>query len=158
MATGLLGHIGQFDPVVEQWPQHVERFKQFFVVNDITGEEKAVKRRATFLSVVGCSTYNLLRSLIAPAKPTDKTFEQLVEVLSTHYSMKPTEIMQRFRFNSCKRQEGETIANYVAELRRLAEFCNYGDALNKMLRDWLVWDVQDKHIQKKSCWLNQSSH
>ena len=57
--------------------------------------------------------------------------------------------MQQFRFNSRKRQESETIANYVAELRRLAEFCNYGDALNKMLRDRLVWGVRDKYIQKK---------
>ena len=93
--------------------------------------------------MVGRSTYNLLRSVIAAAKPTDKTFEQLVEVLSAHYSPKPTEVMQWFRFNSRKRQDSETIANYVAELRRLAEFCSYGDALDKMLRDRLVWGVRD---------------
>ena len=73
MATGLLGQIDQFDSAVEEWPQYVERLEQFFVANDITGEDKAVKRRATFLSVVGRGTYNLLRSIIAPAKPTEKT-------------------------------------------------------------------------------------
>ena len=66
------------------------------------------------------STYNLLRSIIAPAKPMEKTFEQLVEILSGYYSLKPTEVMQPFRFNSRKRKEGETIENYVAELRKLA--------------------------------------
>ena len=149
MATALLGHIEQFDPAVEKWTQYVERLEQFFVANDIVGEGKLVKRRATFLSVVGPTTYNLLRSLIAPAKPTEKTFEQLVEVLATHYSPKPTEVMQRFRFNSRARKEGESIAEYVAELRRLAEHCNYGDSLNKMLRDRLVWGVKDTTIQKK---------
>ena len=149
MATALLGHIDQFDPADEQWPQYVERLEQFFVANDITGDGKAVKRRATFLSVVGRSTYNLLRSLIAPQKPTEKTFDELVEVLTAHYSPKPTEVMQRFRFNCRKRQEGETVANYVAELRRLAEHCNYGDTLDKMLRDRLVWGIRDKYIQKK---------
>ena len=64
MATALLGHIDQFDPAGEQWPQYVERLEQFFVANEITGDGKAVKRRATFLSVVGRCTYNLLRSLI----------------------------------------------------------------------------------------------
>lgn len=29
----------------------------------------------------------------------------------------------------------------MAKLRKLAKFCNYGDALNKMLRDQLVWGV-----------------
>ena len=84
MATGLLGHIEHFVPAVEEWTQYVERLEQFFVANDVTGEDKAVKRRATFLSLVGRSAYNLLRSLIAPAKPTDKTFGELVSVLTKH--------------------------------------------------------------------------
>ena len=113
------------------------------------GEDKAVKRRATFLSIVERSSYNLLRSLVSPAKPTDKTFEQLVEVLTKHYSPKPTEVMQRFRFNSQAKREGESIANYVAELRSLTEDCNYGEALSEMLRDRLVWGVRDTAIQKK---------
>ena len=125
MATGLLGHIEEFDPAVEEWKQYVERLEQFLQANDITGADKAVKRRATFLSVIGRSAYNLLRSLLAPTKPTEKTYEQLVEVLTKHYSPAPTEVMQRFRFNSRARKDGESIANYVAELRRLAEGCNY---------------------------------
>ena len=75
MATALLGHIDQFELADEQWPQYVERLEHFFVANDIIREDKAVKRQVTFLSVVGCSTYNLLQSLIAPQKPTDKMFE-----------------------------------------------------------------------------------
>ena len=149
MATALLGQIESYDSAQEEWPQYVERLEQFFVANEITGEAKAEKRRATFLSVVGCSSYTLLRSLIAPAKPAEKTFEQLVEVLEKHYSPKPTEVMQRFRFNSRSRKEGETVADYVAELRRLAEFCNYGNTLDKMLRDRLVWGVRNAGIQKK---------
>ena len=57
--------------------------------------------------------------------------------------------MQHFRFNSYSRKEGESIADYVAELQRLAEFCNYGKTLDKMLRDRLVWGVRDASIRKK---------
>lgn len=42
-------------------------------------------------------TYKLLRSLIAPAHPQDKTFEQLVEALTKHYSPQPVEIMLLFK-------------------------------------------------------------
>ncbi len=151
MATALLRHIEQFDPAVEQWTQYVERLEQFFVAtNDVTGEDKKDKRRATFLSVMGRDAYNLLRSLIAPEKPSEKSFEELVAVLSEHYSPKPTEVMQRYRFNSRSMKEGESVADYVAaQLRKLAEFCNYGNSLDKMLRDRLVWGVKDPSIQKK---------
>ena len=87
MMAALLGRIDSFDPEQEEWAQYVERLVQFFEANDITGEDKAAKRRATFLSVIGPTPYKLLRSLIAPTKPTDKTFEELVAVLTEHYTV-----------------------------------------------------------------------
>ena len=60
MAMELLGHIKPFDLAAEEWPQYVERLEQFFVANDIKGEDNAVKRRATFPTLVGRSAYNLL--------------------------------------------------------------------------------------------------
>ena len=154
------GRINQFDPDQEQWPRYVERLEQFFEAKDITGDGKAAKRRATFLSVIGPAPYQLLRSLLSPMKPTEKTFEELVAVLSGHYSLPPSEIMQRFRFNSRSRKSGESVAAYVAELRRLAEFCNYGTTLDKMLRDrssgTSATSVQKKLIQEKYLTLQQA--
>ena len=37
----------------------------------------------------------------------------------------------------------------MAELCQLAEYCNYGDSLNKMLRDRLVVGVNRERIQEK---------
>ena len=110
----------------------MERLEQFFEANDLTGEDKAVKRRATFLSLIGPESYKLLRSLLAPAKPKGKSYAELVAKLTEHYSPMPSEVMQRFRFNSRSRRNGESVAAYVAELRRLAEYCNYGDTLDQV--------------------------
>ena len=145
----VLGKVDVFDTQHEEWPQYVERLDQFFEANDLTGDAKATKRRATFLTVIGPGPYKLLRSLISPAKPTDKTYDELVQKLTEHYSPTPSEVMQRFRFNSRSRKEGESVAAYLAELRRLAEHCNYGDTLDKMLRDRLVWGINDAGIQRK---------
>ena len=147
--AALLGKIDQFDLGQEEWPQYVERLGQFLEANEITGEAKADKRRATFLSVIGPTPYKLLRSLLAPAKPSEKTFEVLVATLTQHYSPPPSEVMQRFRFNSRSRKPGESVAACVAELCRLAEFCNYGTTLDKMLRDRIVWGIEDENIQRK---------
>jgi hypothetical protein len=147
--VALLGKIDAFDPELEEWPQYVERLDQFFEANDLTGDGKATKRRATFLTVIGSRPYKLLRSLISPAKPSDKTYDELVKKLTEHYSPTPSEVMQRFRFNSRSRKTEESVAAYMADLRRLAEHCNYGDTLDKMLRDRLVWGINDAGIQKK---------
>lgn len=147
--AGLLGRIEQYDIEVEEWPQYIERLQHFFTANGIVGEDNAEKRRSTFLTVIGPAPYKLLRSLLAPTRPDEKTFEQLAETLANHYSPPPSEVIQRFRFNTRTRLAGESVATYVAELRRLAEFCNYGSKLNEMLRDRLVCGINHEAIQKK---------
>ena len=89
MAT--LGKVDEFNASKEEWPQYEERLTHFFQANDI---DDAGKKRAVLLSVVGPVTYKLLRNLLAPAKPGEKTYDELVETLSAHYSPPPSEIIQ----------------------------------------------------------------
>ena len=44
---------------------------------------------------------------------------------------------------------GESISDYVAELRKLTTYCQYGAHLNEALRDRLVCGICDMHTQKK---------
>ena len=127
----------------------MERLDQFFEANDFSGDDKATKRHATFPMVIEPKPYKLIRSLLAPVKPTDKTYDELVKKQTEHYSPTPSEVMKRFRFNSRSRKTGETVAAYMADLHHLAEYYNYGDTLDKMLRDKLVWGINDAGIQKK---------
>jgi hypothetical protein len=119
MMAAPLGKIEPFDPEAEEWPEYVERLGQYFEANDL-GDANAGKRRAMLIALMGPSTYKLARNLLSPAKPSEKTFEEIVAVLTVHYNPTPSEVMQRFRFNS---QSGEPVSTYIAELRRLAEYC-----------------------------------
>ena len=44
---------------------------------------------------------------------------------------------------------GETITEYVAELRRLAATCEFGEFLNDALRDRLVCGQRNESVQKR---------
>ena len=58
-------------------------------------------------------------NLLSPTRPKDKTFTEIVEVLTKHFEPKPLEIVVRFNFNQRQQEDGESVAQYVAELRRL---------------------------------------
>ena len=137
---------GEFVPSKEEWNQYAERMGHLFKANTI---ESTVRRKTCFLTLIGAPAYKLLGSLIAPDKPADKTYNDLVAVMKQHYCPKTIAVVQRFKFNSRVRQTGESVAVYVAELRRLANSCNYGAAFNNMLRDSLVVGINDDHIQRR---------
>lgn len=79
-----------------------------------------------------------MRNLVSPAKPGDKSFDELVKLLKDHFNPRPCEIVQRCRFNSRARKPGESVIEYVNVLQKLAQDCNYGEKLAEMLRDRLV--------------------
>ena len=82
-------------------------------------------------------------------KPAEKSYEEIVQILKDHYQPKPTVIVERFNFHSRYRKQEETVANFVAELRKLAGHCQFGNSLSDMLRDRLVCGINDKRIQRR---------
>ena len=93
--------------------------------------------------------YALLRNLVSPAKQGEKSFDKLVFVLKNHYNPTLSEMVQDSRFNSRCRMPGESFAQFVAELRAMAEFCNYRETLEKMIRDRVVCGIMNSKIQQK---------
>ncbi len=142
----LLGRIDEFDGSKEEWPQYVERVNHFFAANGI---DDATRQKSALLAAVGPATYSLLRNLVSPDKPGEKTYEQLVAVLRDHFKPTPSETVQRSRFHSRVRKPGETVATFVSELRSLAEFCNFNNTLDDMLRDRIVCGINNTKIQQR---------
>ena len=69
--------------------------------------------------------------------------------MKAHFNPKPSEIVQRWKFNSKNRKPEESVVEYVAELRKLAQDCNFGDTLTVMLRDRLVCGINEDSIQRR---------
>jgi hypothetical protein len=86
---------------------------------------------------------------VVPGKPTAKSFEELVKLVKEHRDPPPSTMVRCFKFNSQNQKEGETVAEFVAELRRLSEHCKFNDTLDNMLKDRLVCGIHDGHIQRR---------
>ena len=140
-----IAQVGEFDTKLESWEQYAEKLGHFL---DANGIEDATKKRSVFLSVIGPTTYKVLASLIAPEKPGDKDYEELVKVLKEHHNCTLSDIVQRYKFHTRTRQPSESTTQFVAELRALAQYCNFGASLTDLLRDRIVCGINDDHIQR----------
>ena len=85
------------------------------------------------MSVIGASNYKLLSSLVAPAKPGEKSYSFLVEKLGEHFTPAPSKIIKRFKFHTRFRKPGESVTAFVSELHSVAKYCNFNDTLEAML-------------------------
>ena len=145
-STRTLGSLHEFRPDSENFSTYWERVQIFFAANDVPEDKKV----PVFLNAVRGTTYDLLRSLLAPDSPMTKTLAQIIERLQEHFEPKPSIIIERFKFHKRSQHAGESIAMYIAELRRLAARCSFPrDHLDDTLRDCFVCGLRSENMQKQ---------
>ena len=69
--------------------------------------------------------------------------------MKSHQHPEPNPIDERFKFNSRVRAHNESVTAYIAALRQLTEYCDYGESLDNMLRDRLVCGINHERIQQR---------
>ena len=139
-----IGAMEPFSVGTTDWSTYYDRVEQYFAANNVA-EDRQV---ATFLTLIGGLTYKLLADLVSPDKPKDKTLKELSDALAAHCAPKPLVIAERYRFHKRDQRQGESVNAYLAELRRLARFCEFGDVLDTTLRDRFVCGIRSQALCK----------
>ena len=139
--------IARFEPYNEadDIEEYFEWLELFFEVHKIT----AGKKVAHLLSDIGPKTYTVLKSLTTPTLPAECEFKRLKEVLVQHYKPKPLIIAERFAFHKRDQRPEEKINDFLIELRKLAQSCDFGDFLEQALRDRFVCGLANLNLQKR---------
>ena len=96
---------------------------------------------------MGGKAYQVIQNLLVPSTPREAN--QIVTLMKDHTKPTPGVIVQRFKFNTRDRQPNESMVNFMAALREIAQYCNYGSTFDLMLRDRLISGVRNAVIQER---------
>ena len=118
-----VGKLSEFNANEDDWNTYIEQLEIF--LKQI--EFRTIGRGAIVLSSCGITTYKLFKGFTAPLKPCEKPFDELKQLMSHHQNARPNMIAERFTFNSRVRNANESVSMFLAELRKLTEYCEYGD-------------------------------
>lgn len=141
-----VGKIGQFDVEKDNWDSYVDRLGQYFVANDV----KPAVQVATLITVIGGDAYDLMVNLCTPVKPSEKTYNELVEIMKGHLQPKPSVLAERFKFRQRNQRNEESVAEYAAELKKLTKDCKFNlTSLTENLRDQFVCGIASEGIRQR---------
>ena len=120
---------------------YVDHLENYFIAHD--GKED-VKKRAILLCESGVATYKLILSLMAPTKPSDMDYKDLLTKAKAYFAPTPSTIAQQYKLNTQVHQQGETVAAHIAELCALSMHCDYSDMLKDLdlIADTGYWQNQ----------------
>ena len=77
------------------------------------------------------------------------SFAEIVDNLAKHLDPKPIVIAERFKFHKAEQQESESIRDFLARLKKLAETCEFDGYRQEAIRDRFVCGLKERTIQRK---------
>ena len=110
------GIINEYWSTQEHWLAYTERMQWYFPTNNVKSTKK---QRAIFLSSDVSANQEFTGT-----KQASREIDKLVQLVQEHHQPPPSESVQWYTFNTHSRKQRESLALYVVELRRLAEYSN----------------------------------
>lgn len=125
----------------DDWEAFSERLEFHFLAKKITQEDM---KKAELLTHVDEATYKLVKTLCAPSKPSEKTFDEIVQLLTKHLKPASSELMERCKFNRAKQEPNESVAEFATRLKQLAINCNFTTTWEKALQVQFAMGIRDE--------------
>ena len=112
-----------FDSEKENFVYYKQRFENYLTLKEIHQDKK--KCALMLLNSIGASNYNLLAALVAPRTPDQLSYDELMNELEKHLAPKRSILVSQHYFLSNYQNENESIADYVASLKRGIADCEF---------------------------------
>ena len=83
------------------------------------------------------------------SKADRKKYKFVKDKFDSHFVIEKNVIYERAKFNMRSQKEREADNSFITDLYALAEFCNFGNLRDELIRDRLVVSILDKQLSKK---------
>ena len=140
-----------FNSSRENFKMYRQRFENYLTMKGVFEDKMLCSQM--LLNSIGPSHYQLIISLISPKKPTELSYDELIKCTEDHLCPKKNVLVAQHTFLSTYQQENQTIASYVAQLRRDIDDCDFvctckSSIANTFLRAQFIRGLRDNSIRE----------
>ncbi|XP_053720882.1 uncharacterized protein LOC128758688 [Synchiropus splendidus] len=125
--------------VYENWKAFKLRFELYIHAVSVENDERKL---ALLLMLAGRGALDVYKTFDLKSEEKHK-YAAVMARFDQHFSPRRTEAFQRYIFRHRLQKESESIEQFVMDLRLKSQFCNFGSQCDAMIRDQLVFGIQD---------------
>lgn len=134
--------------VAENWRRFRQRFELYIAA--IGADEKSEKMKASvFLHVVGDEALEVYNNFTFDNVADKMNLAKIIEKFEAYCIPKKNVTFERHRFFTCVQKTGETIDQYVTELRKRSKTCEFGGLTDSLITDRLVCGIPENSLRER---------
>jgi hypothetical protein len=128
----------------EDIPEYLDRFTRYLQLSNVP-----MSVRASLPALhLPPDVYKTTKGLVAPQLIESIPYSELSSILRQHYTPKCLVIAESF-FPPTSSNGGESVRQFICELRKLAAERNFGTCLDRALRDKFVVGLRSQEMVKR---------
>ena len=143
-----------FNSSKENFKMYKARFENYLTMKGVF-ENKTLSSQM-LLNSIGSEHYQLITSLIAPRQPSELSYNEIITHFEKHLCPKRNILVAQHRFLSQYQQDSQSIAEYVALLRRDITDCEFicsnatcnSSIADTFLRAQFIRGIRDNSIRE----------
>jgi len=128
------------------WERFLQSWQNYEVAADVC-EMPENKRLASFLTVIGSEAVEVYNTFSWNSSE-NKTVETTISKFKEFYEPEVNLTYERYKFLTRKQKQTESISDFIVELKKLANNCNYENLKDCLLCDALVIGVHDNSLRE----------
>jgi len=133
--------------LVANWEFFRQQWEDYEIATGLDKQSSKV-RLASLRSVMGKECLQTFLNLNIPAENRNNV-QACMTALENYFKPQRNVVYERYVFNSCEQNQGESVDSYVTRLRKLASSCEFGTLTDELIRDRLVLGVIDRGTKGK---------
>ena len=130
-----------------EWLRWKRRFQQFRLASGLSGGDQE-RQVCTLLYSMGDEAEDILCSTNISADKR-KVYNTVLEKFDKFFKVRKNITFERARFNRRSQGDSESSEQFITDLYRLAEDCEYGNLTDQMIRDRIVVGIRDRALSEK---------
>lgn len=124
--------------------------EEFTLYADLALADKDDKHKVKmFRYLIGNRGREVYDTLTFVEVEDERTLQTVIEKFDAYCNPMKNESVERYKFNSRNQQPGESIYNYVTELKLVAANCGYGEIEESLIRDRIVCGIKDTSLRER---------
>ena len=131
----------------EGWLKWSRRFERFRHASGLS-EKDEVSQVHTLIYSMGDEAEDILSSFCLTEEQR-KSYRTVMDRFETHFVKRKNIIFERAKFNRRKQGENEPVDEFIMDLYRLAEHCQYEALHDELIRDRIVVGLHDSALSEK---------
>ncbi|KAJ8029616.1 hypothetical protein HOLleu_29056 [Holothuria leucospilota] len=131
----------------DNWKKFQQRFKLYMVASGLSGKDPKIQC-ATLLHIVGeeaLDVYNTFELDEAARNDVDTLLKRFADP----FTPKKNVTYERHVFNTRVQHQGESVDQFVTDLKTKAKTCEFGGLCDRLIKDRIVVGVTDEQVRAR---------